>query len=476
MALKALLLRSRIDTVVTNIAALRAQDDDFERREAEFKQAIEEMTAETTEEERSAVEASAAAFETELQNHRDAIAAEEERLSQLREELAAEEARQATTPPAAPEQRSAEHEERRENITMNTRNRIFARMDAQQRTALLQRQDVRDYISTIRTTISEKRALTNVGLTIPEVLLGLLRENIEAYSKLYKHVNVMRVRGEGRQLVQGTIPEAVWTECCANLNELALGFNDAQVDCFKVAGFFAICNANLEDSDIDLLGTVLTAIGQAIGLALDKAILYGRNASGSQNMPQGIVSRLVQTAAPSGYPATARPWADLHTTNVKAIGTAQSPLTGIALFKQIIIDSAAAKSNYAYNGMVWCMNETTRKTLQAEALSVNAAGAIVSGFEATMPVLGGPVETLDFIPDGVVIGGYFDDYLLAERAGQKFASSEHVKFLQDQTVMKGTARYDGLPVIAEAFVALGILGTAPTATMTFASDTANAGE
>ena len=205
-------------------------------------------------------------------------------------------------------------------------------------------------------------------------------------------------------------------------------------------------------------------------------------------MTQGIVSRLVQTAAPSGYPATARPWADLHTTNVKAIGTAQSPLTGIALFKQIIIDSAAAKSNYAYNGMVWCMNETTRKTLQAEALSVNAAGAIVSGFEATMPVLGGPVETLDFIPDGVVIGGYFDDYLLAERAGQKFASSEHVKFLQDQTVMKGTARYDGLPVIAEAFVAIGILGTAPTATMTFASgtaptatmtfasDTANAGE
>ena len=76
MALRALLLRSRIDTVVTNIAALRAQDDDFARREAEITQAISEMTAETSEEERSIVENNANAFETELQAHRDAIAAE----------------------------------------------------------------------------------------------------------------------------------------------------------------------------------------------------------------------------------------------------------------------------------------------------------------------------------------------------------------------------------------------------------------
>ena len=40
--------------------------------------------------------------------------------------------------------------------------------------------------------------------------------------------------------------------------------------------------------------------------------------------------------------------------------------------------------------------------------------------------------------------------------------------------MKGTARYDGQPVIAEGFVAIG-LGTTPNATMTFAADTANEG-
>ena len=40
-------------------------------------------------------------------------------------------------------------------------------------------------------------------------------------------------------------------------------------------------------------------------------------------------------------------------------------------------------------------------------------------------------------------------------------------------MFKGTARYDGQPTIAEAFVAIGINGVTPNATMSFAADTAN---
>ena len=133
-----------------------------------------------------------------------------------------------------------------------------------------------------------------------------------------------------------------------------------------------------------------------------------------------------------------------------------------------------AKGKYSRGTKVWVMNETTYTFLKAQALSINAAGAIVSGVEGTMPVVGGIVEVLDFIPDYVVIGGYFELYLLAERAGQKFASSDQVFFIQDQPVFKGTARYDGQPVIAEAFAAIGVNGTTPNSTMTFAADTANA--
>jgi len=106
-------------------------------------------------------------------------------------------------------------------------------------------------------------------------------------------------------------------------------------------------------------------------------------------------------------------------------------------------------------------------------VAVDAAGRIVTGVADVMPVVGGVIEVLSFIPDNVIIGGYFDLYTLAERAGQQFASSEHVRFLQDQTVFKGTARYDGAPAIAEAFVAIGLGGATPTPAMTFATDTAN---
>lgn len=456
MALRTLMLKKSIDDKRAAFEKLTARSEELEKREKDLEAAIEEVT---TQEERDAVseeiekfDADKADFEAEKKKLEDEIRGLEEELDSL------EKAKEVKPEPEkAPE-------ERKENKHMETRK--FFRMNTQERDAFFAREDVQHFLGEVRSCIREKRALSNVGLTIPEVMLGLIRENIMEYSKLYKHVNVRQISGEGREIVMGTIPEAVWTDCCANLNELDLSFFDAEVDCWKVGGYFAVCNANLEDSDIALASEILTAIGQAIGLALDKAILYGTGT----RMPLGIVTRLVQTAAPADYPATARPWADLHSSNVKSIS---ADVEDADLFKEIVLALGAAKSNYSRGTKVWVMNETTYTTLVANAMTIDANGAIVSGVSGSMPVVGGTIEVLNFIPDNVIIAGYFDLYLLAERAGTKFASSEHVRFLQDQTVFKGTARYDGLPVISEAFVAIGLGGTTPNATMTFAADTAN---
>lgn len=466
MALKALLLKKKLDEKRTALKALQEKDAEFAKREKELSDSIGEVSAETSEEERNALDELVNSFDADKTAHEGAKAELEKVIGEMENELAEEEAAQNTEP--APEAEEPE-EKRKEKKKMETRK--FFNMSAADRDAFFARDDVKSYLTEVRSAIKEKRAITNIGLTIPEVMLGLLRENIINYSKLYRHVTVRSIRGEGRQLVMGTIPEAVWTECCANINELTLGFNDVSFDCYKVAGYFAICNANLEDSDIELATELLTAIGQAIGLALDKAILYGRNTAANQNMPLGIVARLAQTAAPTGYPATARPWVDLHTTNIINI---PNTATGIALFQNIALASGSAKGAYARGTKVWVMNETTYTKIVAEAMVIDAGGAIVSGVNGTMPVIGGVIEVLNFIPDNVIIGGYFELYVLAERRGQQFATSEHVRFLQDQTVMKGTARYDGQPVIAEGFVAIG-LGVTPNATMTFAADTANAG-
>lgn len=461
--LKALLLRKKIDERKKALSALN--DADFEKRSKELEMSINEVTEETGKEERDALEEAVTAFEAEKAEHDEKKSALEKEIRELEGELAAEEAKQDTE--AAGQEPEGEHQEAEER--KDDRKMMRRKIDE----SFVKREDVKNYLGEVRAAIKEKRAITNVGLTIPEVMLGLLRENIMEYSKLYKHVNVRSIRGDGRQLIMGTIPEAIWTDCCANLNELTLAFNDLEMDCYKVGGYFAVCNANIEDSDIDLANELLTALGQAIGLALDKAILYGRNASGTQKMPQGIVSRLVQTAAPTGYPATARAWADLHTSNVKTIA---NTVTGAALISAIVEAFGAAKGKYSRGEKVWVMNETTYTALMAATIATTADGRIVAGVSDVMPVVGGVIEVLNFIPDNVIIAGYFDLYTLAERAGQKFAQSEHVRFLQDQTVFKGTARYDGAPAIAEGFVAIGIKGTTPNATMSFATDTANEGE
>lgn len=472
MALTVLLLRKRIEIAKKNLDALREKDADFSKREAEIEAAINEaaeVEGEEAAEAQKTVEEEAEKFDADKKAHEDAKANLENEIAEMEKELADAEAAQDTAP-ADDAQPKQEEREDKKAMAISTRKRFFANLGAQERTAMFEREDVKAYLAEVRSCIKNKRELTNVGLTIPEVFIGMIKENVENYSKLYRHVNVQAISGKGREVVQGTISEAIWTECCAVLNEMNLTFNDVEVDCFKVGSYFKVCNAVLEDSDIDLASTLLDALSQGIGLAVDKAILYGRNTNANQKMPLGIVSRLAQTSEPANYPATARPWADLHTSNIISLSAG---LTGAALFKQIVLASGAAKSKYSRGEKVWVMNETTYTKLMAETVSVNANGQIVTGVAGTMPVVGGVIEVLNFIPNNTIIGGYFDCYLLAERAGAKFAESEHAFFIQDATAFKGTARYDGQPVIAEAFVAIGLESTTPDATMTFAPDTAN---
>lgn len=465
--LKVLLFRKKIDAAKKALEELRAKDADFAKREAELEQAINEAAeaeGEDAAEAQKAVEEEVEKFDQEKEEHEAAKKSLEDELTELEAGLEAEEAAQDTSEEPKPQPQVEERKEER----MSTRNKFFRGVDTD---AMFQRDDVKAYLSEIRSCIKNKRELTNVGLTIPEVFVGLIKENVENYSKLYKHVNVQPIAGKAREIVQGTVAEAIWTECCAVLNELNLAFNDVEIDCYKVAGYYKVCNAVLEDNDVQLATKLLEALSQAIGLAVDKAILYGRNSASAQKMPLGIVSRLAQTSEPANYPATARPWADLHTSNIISLSAG---LAGAGLFKQIVLASGAAKGKYSRGGKVWVMNETTYTKLMAETVSVNANGQIVSGVAGTMPVVGGVIEVLDFIPDNTIIGGYFDLYMLGERAGAQFAQSEHVFFIQDQTAFKGTARYDGQPVIAEAFVAIGLEATTPAASsVAFAPDEAN---
>ena len=455
MALRALMLRKRLDEAKKSLEELRASND-FEKREAELEQAINEAE---TDEEKQAVEEEVEKFEAEKKEFEEKESKLDEEVRKLESDLAEVEKAQETPAQTVVEQRKEIHK-------METRK--FFRMNAQERDAFFANDEVKAFLQRMRDMKGQNRSVSGADLTIPTVVLDLIRENIMEFSKLVNRVRLRQVPGRARQAVMGAIPEAVWTEACGILNELNISFGGVEVDAYKVGGYIAICNATLEDSDINLALEFITALGQAIGLALDKAILYGTGTK----MPLGIVTRLVQTEQPSGYDSTI-PWVDYHTSNVKTIANNK---TGVDFFKELVKAAGNAKGKYSRGIKFWAMNETTYTAVVAEALSINAAGAIATGIQATMPVIGGDIVVLDFIQDNVIIGGYGDLYLLAERAGTTIGQSEHAEFIQDNTVFKGTARYDGLPVIANAFVAIGIAGATPSASMTFAEDTANQGE
>lgn len=438
---------------------LETEKAELEKREAELAKDIE---AAETDEQKKVVEEAVKEFRSTQQKNKEDRETLEKRVADIEAEIADLEKNQEEPEP----EKDPQPDVRKDNKKMITR--TLGRMSVEETREFVEREDVKTLLAQVREAYANKRDITGAELTIPQVMLGLLRENIENYSKLYRHANVVAVSGEAVMPVMGTIPEAVWTQCCGNINKLNLTFNAAEVGCWKVGGYFQLCRATEEDSAVDLAGEIVTALGAAIGLALDKAIVFGLGT----RMPLGVFTRLAQTSKPADYPDSERAWADLHTSNITTITSTNS--TGVKLFQSIVTASGAAKGKYSRGEKTWVMNEKTYTALQAEGLSVNAAGAIVTGVAATMPVIGGAIEVLDFMPDNVIIGGYFDLYLLAERAGTNIQRSDEVKFLEDAAVFKGTARYDGKPVIAEGFVAIGINNVTPSASgITFAADEAN---
>ena len=361
---------------------------------------------------------------------------------------------------------------RTEGGGIRMRNKFFGGMTRDAVEGLVARAEVKEFIDNLRTIIGQKRAVTGADLLIPDVLLGLLRDNLHRYSKLISKVNVRSVGGTARQLVAGAIPEGIWTEMVGTLNELDIVFNQFEVDGYKVGGYIAIPNSILEDSDINLASEVLDAISQGIGLALDKAILYGTGVK----MPVGIVTRLAELVQPAYWGVRERAWTNLSASNLLVIDP--NAATPNAFFADLILKLGVVQANYATGNLFWAMNTQTYRILQSKAINFNAAGMVVAGVQNTVPVIGGEAVLLDFIPNNHIIGGYGSLYLLAERAGVKLAQSEHVQFIQDNTVFKGTARYDGRPVFGEAFVGLtidqGVGAAAPDpADVVFAPDVAN---
>ena len=473
--LRVLMLRREIDLKEEELRALEAKDAEFEAREAELTAAIGEVKAE---EERGAVEAMVTEFDAARSAHDAAKSELSAAIEALRTQLHELEEAQKL-PETAGTRGTAQNEKEvrtmpfaRNNVNIRSlpRNqRAFeAAYDLETRKAIVAEPEMQEFFSQLRAMGAAKRDVSGAELTIPVVLLELIAENMFRYSKLMNRVRVVNVRGEARQTIAGLVPPAVWTECCAALNELTFSFGQWPMNCWKVAGFVTICNSQLNDSDINLAGALVEMISMSIGMSKDMAILYGTG----NGMPLGIVTRLAQQSQPANYPATAPQWIDLHTSNIL---TVDGTLTGAAFWAALTVAAGNTFTRYSRGELFWAMNSKTYNFLKSKAIATTVTGEWVALIGGTLPIVSGDVDVLEFMPDYDIVGGYGDLYLWAQREGTTIGMDEvgFTNRVKDQTLFFGKERADGAPIIPGAFVAININGQAVTTSMTFPADTAN---
>ena len=235
-----------------------------------------------------------------------------------------------------------------ENAEIRTR---FFGMTVSQRDAFMARAEVKDFVERLRRFKGNERSVTGSTLGIPEVMLDILRDNIDRYSKLMKYVTLKQVRGTARQPIAGTVPEAIWMEAVSNLNDIDFVFTQVEADGYKVGGFIAIPNSTLEDDiGIDLMQTVMDMMGQAIGYAVDKALPYGTGTK----MPVGWVTRLAASSQPSWWGTNQGTFTDLHTSHVLTLNISSN--TGAAFFQPLLAALGVADPRYSNGVPCWVMN------------------------------------------------------------------------------------------------------------------------
>ena len=466
--LKALMFKRSIDLKRAELEELRKRETEFETREAELEAAINEAAAP---DEQAAVAESVEKFDADKAAYEENVNTLSAEIEQLEADLAAIE---AEAPSREAKIKNIERTDNKVQTTINIRElpmsrRAFDALPEEMRNSIVQKDEVKSFLTQLRSMKGTNRAVTGGELTIPVVFLDLIAENMFRYSKLLNRVRIRYVGGQARQTIAGTVPEAVWTEMCGAINELNFVFNQVTLDGYKVAGYVPVCNSLLDDNDIDLSGWIVEMLSESIGYAMDKAILYGKGSAAK--MPLGIVTRLAQSTQPSDYPANAPAWVDLHESNVLKIGG--EGVTGAEFWAELMQATGATYTRYSRGNMFWAMNSKTYATLRSKVITFTASGDIVSNIFGVLPIITGDVDILEFMPDGDIVGGYGDLYLLAMRSGLMIESSYEVQFLQDNTVFRAKQRADGQPIIPGAFVAININNTAVTTTMDFAADTAN---
>ena len=421
--LKVLTLNKRKNLKLEELTSLREKRMGFQ---AELDALETRVDSVATEAELRDIESSIDEAARVLTEHDEAISILEKEVETIEGEIKNEEEAQDRATKAAAEKRSGGKSEGG-NFVGEINLRVKTPVEKRERMRqVLDIPECREFYEKLRDII-ELRAVNNTDLLIPEIVMDMIDIDMLDVGNIYRLVTVRRIPGTARIILSGDTPAAVWLDMCGDLSELSLDFSMLEIDGFKIGGFIPICNATLEDSFINLAVHIQDQLAKSIVVGVEKAIVIGGGAAKKQ--PAGIIPSL---------PAANK---------VSAASDFASVTAKFGLLPDDAGDLTALMTRKTY--YTHFAGQTIATTSSGQVVSQNTRGS-VSLPDGTPVVFTKNTN----ITDGTVLIGDFKKFFLAQRAGLSLAKSEHVRFIQDQTVFKGTARYDGKPIKNDYWILL----------------------
>ena len=415
MALKALMLRKKLDEKRSALKALQDAAQALQTREAELEESINEAA---TDEEKATVEAAVNEHETKVSKNQEEVSALEAEIASLEKDLEETERAQDTAKqkPKADAADPAGTETENRRMTMPVMNRREAIRQS------LAHNEVRGFYTQLADAVMKRASLSNTGLLIPEVVMNRIVDRMGDYTTIAREVETISVGGTLRVIVDGADPEAIWVEMSGALTELEGSFAKVELDGWKLGGYMAIPNDVIDDAMINLADYVEKKIAKAIAKSKDKAILKGTGATGKQMV--GIIPSLLAANMPAAIDFDA----------------------GQVLSKIALVDDGQE----AYGEIIAVMKRSTfYGQIVPKMITTDSAGRYIAPDLSKPNIAGLRVVFSQYMDANKILFGDFKRYLLAERSGVKVETSREVKFVEDQTLIKALQRMDGKPVYVD---------------------------
>lgn len=289
---------------------------------------------------------------------------------------------------------------------------------------LLRIEEVRNFYSDLQIKLRSANLLGS-AIIIPEQAEDSITELVKHYSALYNEVLMVPIGIDGRVTISTDDVKAVWGNPTAGTVELDSDLAAVELSDNMLSSFTSVNNSTLEESLLDMVLYLEDLLAQAIAYGFDHGVINGTGDGASIFEPKGILLNL--------------PVTNNVTLTMDAVD--QSSVSPGHILNKISLITSGTKDDI---GEVIAVMK--RKTYYKYA---------ASGANSSLPypnLNGVRVKFTPAVAENTILLGDFKQYLTGKRKGIRIASSEHVRFVQHQTIFKVVSRFDGQPINNAAFV------------------------